>query len=109
MEVRVKFNSDIQKFIRDQEVYLNTTALRMSTDIQRQATIFAPVETGNLRNSGQITKEANASYIVSFGNSRVRYARRRHYENDKNPGTRLYLKRAGDDVSRRVEKYIKKI
>jgi hypothetical protein len=45
---------------------------------------------------------------VIFGGGGVRYARRRHFENKKNPQTLQYLYRAGDAVVRgNTDKYFR--
>lgn len=81
----------------------------MATDIHRRAVILAPVETGALRNSGKVEKSGSQEYTISFGNGgRVPYARRRHYENRKNPQTIGYLAKAADGVARSSkDKYFK--
>jgi len=71
----------------------------MSVDVQRRAVINAPVETGALKNSGRVEPITNG-YAVKFGSSRVPYARKRHFENRKNPQTLGYLAKAGDSVMR---------
>ena len=73
--------------------------LEMVTDIHRRAADRAPIETGALKNSGKIEPVTNG-YKVKFGSSRVPYARRRHYENKKNPKTLGYLALAGESVAR---------
>lgn len=79
--------------------FLNDGLLEFVTDIHRRAIINAPIQTGALKNSGRIEK-IMGGYAVKFGNSRVPYAIRRHFENKKNPQTRLYLYRAADSVLR---------
>lgn len=78
---------------------LNRGLLEMSTDIHRRAVILAPLLTAALRNSGVVEPIANG-YRVKFGSNRVPYARRRHFENKKNPQTKGYLAKAGDGVAR---------
>lgn len=73
--------------------------LEMTTDIHRKAVILAPVETAALRNSGKIAPVKDG-YSITFGSSRVPYARKRHFENKKNPQTIGYLAKAGDSVGR---------
>jgi len=73
--------------------------LEMAVDIDKRAKIIAPVETGALVNSGQVSPIADG-YKISFGSSKVPYARRRHFENRKNPQTKGYLAKAGDGVAR---------
>ncbi len=72
----------------------------MMTDVHRRAVMLAPVDTSNLVNSGQITRVGEQHYKVTFGNAQVPYARRRHFENKKNPQTLGYLAKAGDGVVR---------
>lgn len=73
--------------------------LEMVTDIHRRSNILAPVETGALVNSGRIDSVPNG-YKITYGSSRVPYARRRFYENNKNPQTKRYLERAADSATR---------
>ena len=81
--------------------------LEMANDIHRRAIINAPVLTSALRNSGKVSK-VSKGYSISFGNSRVPYAVRRHFENKKNPQTKLYLFKAADSVMRgNLSKYFR--
>lgn len=81
--------------------------LEMATDIHRRAAALAPVDTSALVNSGRV-EPVNGGYVVKFGSTRVPYARRRHFENKKNPQTLGYLERAGDAVVRgNVGKYFR--
>lgn len=87
---------------------LDGAVLEMATDIDKRAKMFAPVDSSALVNSSRIAREATASYSVTFGSSAVPYARRRHYENRRNPQTLKYLERAGDSVTRGdITKYIR--
>lgn len=75
--------------------------LEMATDIDKRAKILAPKDTRALVNSGIIEpSRLSDTYAVRFGSSKVPYARRRHYENKKNPQTLHYLERAGEAVAR---------
>lgn len=78
---------------------LNAGLLEMAIDIERRAKILAPILTGALRNSG-VVAPVPQGYSITFGSSRVPYARRRHYENKKNPQTIGYLQKAGESVAR---------
>lgn len=60
-----------------------------------RARALAPVLSGDLRSNGRVERIKNGARVI-FGDSRVPYARRRHFENRKNPHTKNYLKRAGD-------------
>lgn len=97
MSVKITHNANFAKLI--QGTPLKAGLLEMATDIHRRASAFAPVDTGALRNSGRV-ESVNDGYRVVFGSSRVPYARRRHFENKKNPHTLHYLSRAGDSVAR---------
>lgn len=72
----------------------------MATDIHKRATILAPKQTRALVNSGNIRRTGTAEYTISFGSSKVPYARRRHFENKKNPQTLGYLSKAADGIAR---------
>ena len=79
----------------------------MATDIHRQAGMLAPLDTGNLKSSGKIARRGQAHYSIAFGGTRVPYAKRRHFENKKNPQTLEYLTRAGDNVARgSIKRYL---
>ena len=63
--------------------------------------MLAPVLTGALKSDGRVETSQNGSVVqvkVVYGDSRVPYARRRHYENRKNPQTKYYLENAAKNV-----------
>lgn len=102
---KVKYNANWTKVQKAD--YLTTGLLELSTDIHRRAIILAPVETGALKSSGIIEKITDG-FRIKFGGGRVPYARRRHFENKKNPQTLRYLARAGDSVIRgNTDKYFR--
>lgn len=68
--------------------------------ILQRARLFAPKLTGELRDSGRVERTQGGKVAVSFGGGRVRYARKRHFENRKNPQTLRYLERAGVSVKK---------
>jgi len=106
MTVRASFNRTWQG---KQEKSIEVGLLEMVTDIDTKAKILAPKQTRALVNSGRITK-VMGGYAVSFGDDKVPYARRRHYENNKNPQTIGYLAKAGDGVIRgNISKYFRNI
>jgi len=96
MSVKVNMKPNWDKNIADG---LKKGLAEMSIDIHKRAVILAPIETGALRNSSRVEPVTNG-YRIRFGDSRVPYARRRHFENKKNPQTRGYLAKAGDSVAR---------
>lgn len=99
----------VSRFVPNTDRQLDAGVLEMAIDIQKRASILAPVDTRNLANSGRVQKIGSGIYRVIFGSSRVPYARIRHFENNKNPHTIGYLRRAGDSVARNsAGKYFKK-
>jgi len=76
----------------------------IATDVQKRAVILAPRDTGALRTSGRITRLGAFTYSIIFGSDRVPYARRRHFENEKNPQTLGYLAKAADSINRSDKK-----
>jgi len=106
MSMKVKINmkkgweTDLAKAVQN-------GLLEMANDIRTRAVILAPVETGALKNSGVVEPVANG-YRIRFGSERVPYARRRHFENKKNPQTLGYLARGADSVARgNISKYFR--
>jgi hypothetical protein len=106
---RVKFDSKMSDFINSQDNALNRAVVMMAVDIDRQAKILAPRDTGALIASSTIAREGDGKASVTFGSPAVRYARRRHFENKKNPQTLRYLERAGTNVTKNGSKYIEKL
>lgn len=106
---QVKFTSTlVSKWLPKTEQGLDAGMLELATDIHRRSAINAPKDTRALVNSGTVTRKSLGYYIIRYGSGRVRYARRRHYENKKNPQTLGYLEKAGDSVTRgNVYKYFK--
>lgn len=84
-----------QKIVND----MNQGLLEMTTDIHTRSTILAPKDSRALVNSGRIDRISDG-YKIIYGSGRVPYARRRHFENKKNPQTLLYLEKAGESVAR---------
>lgn len=78
---------------------INQGLLEMTTDIHTRSTILAPKDSRALVNSGRIDRISDG-YKITYGSARVPYARRRHFENKKNPQTLRYLDRAGESVAR---------
>lgn len=73
--------------------------LEMTTDIHKRSVILAPKLTRALANDGRIEPVADG-YKITYGSSRVPYARKRHFENKKHPSTTGYLAKAGESVAR---------
>ena len=70
------------------------------TDIDRRSDILAPKLSGNLVESDTVKKTGELEYTITYGSSRVPYARKRFYENKLHPETVGYLKKAADAVQR---------
>lgn len=99
--MKVVVKSSLSSQWLPQEVIAEDRAtLQIATDIHRRASVLAPKDTRALVNSGKINRIKSGEYEITFGGGRVPYARRRHYENKKNPQTLGYLERAGDGVYR---------
>lgn len=78
---------------------LNKGVLSIASDVHNRSKALAPVDTRALVNSA-ITEPVKDGYKVKYGSSRVPYARRRHFENNKNPQTKGYLAKAAESVVR---------
>ena len=70
----------------------------MGDRILMDAIALAPKMTGDLKSDGRVEVVSGTEVHIKFGDARVPYARRRHFENKKNPQTLQYLKRAGDNI-----------
>lgn len=97
MSVKITMNANWTKV--QQGKWLQGGLLEMTTDIHSRSSVLAPKDTRALVNSGRIDS-VNDGYKITYGSSRVPYARRRHFENKKNPQTLGYLAKAGDSVVR---------
>lgn len=74
--------------------------------ILTRAIMLAPKLTGALIDDSRVEKSTSGRKVI-FGGSNVPYARRRHFENKKNPQTLHYLQRAGDSVAKEnIKKYV---
>lgn len=69
-------------------------------DIDTRSVALAPKLTGALVNSRRLRLTGPLEYTLSYGDSRVPYALRRHYENKKHPSTKLYLSNAAETITR---------
>lgn len=103
----VRFTSRVKQWSASTEGKLDVAVLEMATDIHRASAILAPKDSRALVNSGRIERKGPASYAVVYGGGAVPYARRRHFENKKTPGSLKYLERAGDAAARNVKRYLR--
>lgn len=109
MKVNYKFSSTlVSKWLPKTKQGIDAGVLQMATDIHRRSAIAAPKDSRALVNSGKIERVTSGHYKVQYGGGGIRYARRRHFENKKNPQTIGYLEKAGESVTRgNVYKYFK--
>lgn len=80
----------------------------MADDVAGIAFEKAPYDHGDLSASIMPLYPDNFTAIVHAGGARVPYARRREFENNKNPHTKYYMKRSLDEVvndSGYIQKY----
>lgn len=98
--------SYIDAWAKGQETIMKRAEHNMGSAIKNRARMLAPKLTGALRADGRVQSKVDATSVI-FGSDKVPYARRRHFENRKNPQTLHYLSRAGDSVAREnIKKYI---
>jgi len=103
-----KLRSHMSKFISATERNLDAATLDASTDVMKTSQVIAPKLTRALVKSHKITRVKSAHYRITAGSGRVPYARKRHFENKKNPGTLKYLERAGDATAKKLPVFVKK-
>lgn len=80
--------------------------LLLGKDVRKRAIVLAPKDSGDLRRSAKVDVSTTGvdSVEVSFN---TEYAKRRHYENNLHPSTRLYLTNALKSITN-VNKYFRK-
>lgn len=100
MSVSVKIIDRSGAWATLEQANLDNAIRQMGNTILNDSRILAPVLTGALRADGRLDKEGQGKYAVTYGDTRVPYARLRHFENRKNPQTRYYLQKAGDNVAK---------
>lgn len=101
------FKSNSRAWLANESKVLARAERGLAQVILNRATILAPVLSGALVDDGRVEKNPNGHHSVVFGSQKVPYARRRHYENKRNPQTLHYLQRAGDSVKKEnLKKYV---
>lgn len=92
---------------------VNAALTVMTKDIESQAHRNAPHDSGDLKRTLRTGKEDNNVHFVAAGGTfsgiMVPYAKRREYENNKNPQTKHYMKNAFEAVTKDYLKYFKGI
>jgi hypothetical protein len=77
----------------------------LGQDVRKRAIILAPKDTGWLRSTAKVDLKSNGETVeISFNTP---YAKRRHYENNLHPSTRLYLSNALKSITN-VGNYFKR-
>lgn len=100
------FKSNSKAWLAQEKRTLDRVEEVMAGVILTRATILAPRDTGALKANGRVEKSPGGHRSVVFGDASVPYARRRHFENKRNPQTLNYLKKAGDSVAKEsIKKY----
>ena len=101
------FKSNARAFIAQERRRWDRVEEIMAGVILTRAIMLAPRKSGALRGNGMVEKNAEGHRSVVFGDKSVPYARRRHFENKKNPQTLEYLRKAGDSVAKEnIKKYV---
>ncbi len=101
------FQSNVSTWATEQQFLADRVEQFITGAILNRSKMLAPVDTGLLVASGRIERLAGGGRAVVYGDSEVPYARRRHFENNKNPQTLGYLQRAGDSVAKEnIKKYV---
>lgn len=95
MSVTIK--TDTAVFERVQLENLKNAGRAMADRILSDATMKAPKLSGALRSDGRV-EDKGFEFKVVFGDDRVPYARRRHFENKLHPETKNYLQNAANDI-----------
>ena len=98
-KVEVSFKSKMDVYAQIQRLNMQKELEAKAEKTLGRARILAPVLSGDLKMNGRVEKIENGVSVV-FGDNRIPYARRRHFENRKNPSTINYLERAGDQTKK---------
>lgn len=109
LQVKVQKMSKMSAYAKVAEQNLINAVDATGNLILQRARRFAPKLSGELRDSGRSGRRNKDEVVVEFGGERVRYAKRRHFENKKNPHTLRYLERAGQSVAKEggVRKFLR--
>ena len=98
-KVEVSFKSKMDVYAQIQRLNMQKELEAKAEKTLGRARMLAPVLSGALKMNGRVEKIENGVSVV-FGDNRIPYARRRHFENRKNPSTINYLERAGDQTKK---------
>ena len=101
MSRSVVIKSHPDAFIRMNEENMQNGLRGMADRILGDARMRAPKLTGALSSDGRVEEKRGECRVV-FGDSRVPYARRRHFENNLHPQTKYYLQEAGENIKTKI-------
>ena len=90
----------VSKYVPAEVKRIDTIGATIAALVLTRSKILAPKDKRILVNSGRIKRIAAGVYRIIYGGQRVPYARRRHFENKKNPQTIGYLTNAGESVKK---------
>lgn len=96
----VKMTDNLSAFLQQEAEKQDGAMAEMAIDIMTRAQLNAPKASNALVRSAKVKRNEKNDYSVMFGDNSVKYAKRRHYENKKNPGSLRYLEKAGESVGR---------
>lgn len=100
----IKFVDKSASVINEETERINNALSRMGSSVHNLAKMYAPYASGELLRDGRVNT-GNLQTTIAFGGFKVPYARRRHYENNLHPNTKLYLERAGNEIAKRGVQY----
>lgn len=98
-KVEVSFKSKMNVYAQIQQLNMKKELEAKAKKTLGRARMLAPVLSGDLKMNGRVEKIPNGVSVI-FGDSRIPYAQRRHFENSKNPATIHYLERAGNQTKK---------
>lgn len=107
IKVGVKYSGS-EKLRKLMQINTKNALRAMAEATLQRSRMLAPEATGSLKADGRVEEndEENAVAVV-YGSPEVRYARRRHYENNLHPDTKYYLQNAGDVVAKEgIKKFL---
>lgn len=101
------FKSNSAAWLKEESRVLDKAEELVTQVMLIRSDVLAPYDQGDLVSSGRVEKNPLGGRSVVFGGPSAPHARRRHFENKKNPQTLEYLKRGGDSVAKEsIKKYV---
>ena len=89
--------TDFRKVDKLVDAMMKDGLTNLGNTIKKRAIVLAPIDSGDLRQSSKVEVNGSKDTVaISFNTA---YAKRRHYENNLHPSTRLYLVNALKSIS----------